>query len=129
MNAPFPRRVLRSYQEKATTYLLIAYEFIEVPALGGPRGVECGDVARVPSRIGRPWPQSPTRRVADGVAVAELVGRADGTDDRATLSARTDATRHRACLRRAETVDEMKRDRLIGKISAQEAFRRHLEQV
>ena len=29
----------------------------------------------------------------------------------------------------AETVDEMKRDRLIGKISAQEAFRRHLEQV
>jgi len=34
MNAPFPRRVLRSYQEKATTYLLIAYEFIEVPALG-----------------------------------------------------------------------------------------------
>ena len=53
MNAPFPRRVLRSYQEKATTYLLIAYEFIEVPALGGPRGVECGDVARVPSRIGR----------------------------------------------------------------------------
>ena len=79
MNAPFPRRVLRSYQEKATTYLLIAYEFIEVPALGGPRGVECGDVARVPSRIGRPWPQSPARRVADGVAVAELVGRADGT--------------------------------------------------
>ena len=122
MNAPFPRRVLRSYQEKATTYLLIAYEFIEVPALGGPRGVECGDVARVPSRIGRPW-------VADGLAVAELVGRADGTDDRATLSARTDATRHRACLRRSGDRGRDEAHRLIGKISAQEAFRRHLEQV
>ena len=125
MNAPFPRRVLRSYQEKATTYLLIAYEFIEVPALGGPRGVECGEVARVPSRIGRPWPQSPARRVADGVAVAELVGRADGT------VYRPGQTRHvtvHVCVV-AETVDEMKRDRLIGKISAQEAFRQHLEQV
>ena len=29
----------------------------------------------------------------------------------------------------AGTVDEMKRDRVIGKMSAQEAFRRHLEQV
>jgi SNF2 family DNA or RNA helicase len=27
------------------------------------------------------------------------------------------------------TVDEMKRNRVIGKMSAQEAFRRHLEQV
>jgi SNF2 family DNA or RNA helicase len=27
------------------------------------------------------------------------------------------------------TVDEMKRDRVIGKMSAQEAFRRHLERV
>jgi len=27
------------------------------------------------------------------------------------------------------TVDEMKRDRVLGKMSAQEAFRRHLEQV
>ena len=129
MNAPFPRRVLRSYQEKATTYLLIAYEFIEVPALGGPRGVECGDVARVPSRIGRPWPQSPTRRVADGVAVAELVGRL--TEQTIARLYRPGQTRHvtvHVCVV-AETVDEMKRDRLIGKISAQEAFRRHLEQV
>ena len=29
----------------------------------------------------------------------------------------------------AGTVDEMKRDRVLGKMSAQEAFRRHLEQV
>jgi len=29
----------------------------------------------------------------------------------------------------AGTVDEMKRDRVINKMSAQEAFRRHLEQV
>ncbi len=29
----------------------------------------------------------------------------------------------------AGTVDEMKRDRVIGKMSAQEAFRRHLEQI
>jgi hypothetical protein len=27
------------------------------------------------------------------------------------------------------TLDEMKRDRVIGKMSAQEAFRKHLEQV
>ena len=27
------------------------------------------------------------------------------------------------------TVDEMKRDRVINKMSAQEAFRRHLEQI
>jgi SNF2 family DNA or RNA helicase len=27
------------------------------------------------------------------------------------------------------TVDEMKRDRVLGKMSAQEAFRRHLEQI
>ena len=26
-------------------------------------------------------------------------------------------------------VDEMKRDRVLGKMSAQEAFRRHLEQI
>jgi SNF2 family DNA or RNA helicase len=29
----------------------------------------------------------------------------------------------------AGTVDEMKRDRVIGKMSAQEAFRQHLERV
>jgi hypothetical protein len=29
----------------------------------------------------------------------------------------------------AGTVDEMKRNRVLGKMSAQEAFRRHLEQV
>ena len=29
----------------------------------------------------------------------------------------------------AGTVDEMKRDRVINKMSAQEAFRRHLEQI
>jgi hypothetical protein len=27
------------------------------------------------------------------------------------------------------TVDEMKRNRVLGKMSAQEAFRRHLEQI
>jgi hypothetical protein len=29
----------------------------------------------------------------------------------------------------AGTVDEMKRNRVLGKMSAQEAFRRHLEQI
>jgi hypothetical protein len=29
----------------------------------------------------------------------------------------------------ADTVDEMKRDRVIGKMSAQEAFKRHLERI
>ena len=29
----------------------------------------------------------------------------------------------------ADTVDEMKRDRVLGKMSAQEAFKRHLERV
>jgi hypothetical protein len=33
------------------------------------------------------------------------------------------------CAVAAGTVDEMKRDRVIGKISAQEAFKRHLEQI
>ena len=28
-----------------------------------------------------------------------------------------------------DTVDEMKRDRVLGKMSAQEAFRRHLERI
>jgi hypothetical protein len=28
-----------------------------------------------------------------------------------------------------KTVDEMKRDRVLGKMSAQEAFKKHLEQI
>ena len=114
MNAPFPRRVLRSYQEKATTYLLIAYEFIEdlrtirralgqVPALGGatsarealPLIAEWNEgalplLAFHPAAAG-PRAQLTARRVAHGVAVAELVGRTHPAGDRAHLPARADA--------------------------------------
>ena len=99
MNAPFPRRVLRSYQEKATTYLLIAYEFIEVPALGAREEWNARTLlAFHPASAGH------------------------------GLNLQHGGSRIAVCVV-AETVDEMKRDRLIGKISAQEAFRRHLEQV
>ena len=103
--------------------LLIAYEFIEdlrtirrafgeVPALGGltPAGeakrlVEAwnaGDAAaaRLPSGLGRARAQPAARRVAHGVAVAELVGRTHRAGDRADLPAGADAARDHSRLRR-----------------------------
>ena len=132
--------------------LLIAYEFVEdlrsirrafgdVPALGGETsaraggtaggGVERGRAAApgVSSRFGRSWSESAARRVAHGVAVAELVGRAHRAGDRAHLPAgQTQHVTIHVCVA-AGTIDEMKRDRVLSKMSAQEAFRRHLERV
>ncbi len=103
--------------------LLIAYEFIEdlrtirrafgeVPALGGltparrgdaaGRGLERGEAAaaRLSSGLGRARAQSAARRVAHGVAVAELVGRTHRAGDRADLPAGADAARDHSRLRR-----------------------------
>ena len=58
------------------------------------RGVERGRAAaaRLPSRLGRARAQPAARRVAHGVAVAELVGRAHRAGDRAHLPAGADAS-------------------------------------
>ena len=103
--------------------LLIAYEFVEdlrsirrafgeVPALGGStsageaqapgRGLERGRAAapRLSSRLGRARAQSAARRIAHGVVVAELVGRAHRAGDRAHLPARADPARDHSRLRR-----------------------------
>ena len=103
--------------------LLIAYEFIEdlrtirrafgeVPALGGQtrrargvppgRGLERGEAAaaRLSSGLGGARAQSAARRVAHGVVVAELVGRAHRAGDRAALPAGADAARDHSRLRR-----------------------------
>ena len=103
--------------------LLIAYEFIEdlrtirrafgeVPALGGltpareadaaGRGLERGEAAaaRLSSGLGGARAQPAARRVAHGVAVAELVGRAHRAGDRADLPAGADAARDHSRLRR-----------------------------
>ena len=103
--------------------LLIAYEFVEdlrairrafgeVPALGGATPareatqlvdeLECGRAAaaRLPPGLGGPRAQSATRRVAHGVAVTELVGRAYRAGNRADLPAGADAARDHSRLRR-----------------------------
>ena len=103
--------------------LLIAYEFVEdlrsirrafgeVPALGGfdvrggseapGRGLERGRVAApgLSSRLGRTRAQSAARRLAHGLVVAELVGRAHRTGDRAPLPAGADTARYHSRLRR-----------------------------
>ena len=103
--------------------LLVAYEFIEdlrtirrtfgeVPALGGQTG------AREASRLVADWNDGKLPLLAfhpaaaghglnlqhggssHGMAVAELVGRADRAGDRANLSAGPNPARDRACLRR-----------------------------
>src|SRR5262249_21931314 len=66
------------------------------------RGLECRNAAaaRLSPCRGRPRAQSAARRRAHGVAVAELVGRADPAGDRADLPARTDAACDHSRLRR-----------------------------
>src|SRR5262249_45418949 len=56
--------------------------------------------ARFPPRKCRPRPQPPVRWVADGVAVAELVGRAHRAGDRTYLPPGADAARDHSRLRR-----------------------------
>jgi len=103
--------------------LLIAYEFIEdlrtirralgeVPVLGGPtsaaesaRLVAAWNARSLPllafhPAAGRPRAQSAARRVAHGVALPELVGRAHPAGDRAHLPARAGTARDHSRLRR-----------------------------
>ena len=125
MNAPFPRRVLRSYQEKATTYLLIASRCARGPARSGMRG-----------RCSRSIPHRPGHGLnlqhgGSRMAWLSPSWSAELTEQAIARVYRPGQTRHvtvHVCVA-AGTVDEMKRDRVIGKMSAQEAFKRHLEQI
>ena len=132
--------------------LLIAYEFVEdlrtirrafgdVPALGGQTG------AREASRLVAKWNEGKLPLLAfhpasaghglnlqhGGSRMAWLSPSwsAELTEQAIARVYRPGQTRHvtiHVCVA-AGTVDEMKRDRVLGKMSAQEAFRRHLEQV
>jgi hypothetical protein len=132
--------------------LLIAYEFVEdlrtirrafgeVPALGGPTP------ARVAAQLVTEWNASKLPLLAFHPASAgHGLNLQHGGSRMAWLSPswsaelseqaiariyRPGQTRHvtiHVCVA-AGTVDEMKRDRVINKMSAQEAFRRHLEQL
>jgi hypothetical protein len=132
--------------------LLIAYEFIEdlrairrafgeVPALGGLTS------AREASQLVAAWNARTLPLLAfhpasaghglnlqhGGARVAWLSPSwsAELTEQAIARIYRPGQTRHvtvHVCVA-AGTVDEMKRDRVIGKMSAQEAFRRHLEQL
>jgi SNF2 family DNA or RNA helicase len=132
--------------------LLIAYEFIEdlrtirrafgeVPALGGRTG------AREASQLVAAWNEGKLPLLAfhpasaghglnlqhGGSRMAWLSPSwsAELTEQAIARVYRPGQTRHvtvHVCVA-AGTVDEMKRDRVIGKMSEQEAFRRHLEQI
>jgi SNF2 family DNA or RNA helicase len=132
--------------------LLIAYEFIEdlrtirrafreVPSLGGQTG------AREASRLIAAWDQGKLPLLAfhpasaghglnlqhGGSRMAWLSPSwsAELTEQAIARIYRPGQTRHvtiHVCVA-AGTVDEMKRDRVLGKMSAQEAFKRHLERV
>jgi SNF2 family DNA or RNA helicase len=132
--------------------LLIAYEFLEdlrsikralgaVPALGGLTG------AREASRLVTEWNAGTLPLLAlhpasaghglnlqhGGSRMAWLSPSwsAELTEQAIARIYRPGQTRHvtiHVCVA-VGTVDEMKRDRVIGKMSAQDAFRRHLERV
>jgi SNF2 family DNA or RNA helicase len=135
--------------------LLIAYEFIEdlrtirralewwweVPVLGGPTS------AAESSRLVAAWNAGSLRLLAFHPAAAgHGLNLQHGGSRMAWLSPswsaeltqqaiariyRPGQTRHvtiHVCVAMA-TVDEMKRNRVLGKMSAQEVFRRHLEQI
>jgi hypothetical protein len=132
--------------------LLIVYEFVEdlrtirrafgeVPALGGQTG------AREASRLVADWNEGKLPLLAFHPAAAghglnlqhggsrmawlSPSWSAELTEQAIARLFRPGQTQHvtiHVCVA-AGTVDEMKRNRVIGKTSAQEAFRRHLEQV
>jgi SNF2 family DNA or RNA helicase len=132
--------------------LLIAYEFIEdmrtirrafgeVPALGGETS------AREASQLIAAWNKGKLPLLAFHMASAshglnlQFGGSrmawlspswsAELTEQSIARIYRPGQTKHvtiHVCIA-AGTVDEMKRDRVLGKISAQEAFRKHLEQI
>jgi SNF2-related domain len=132
--------------------LLIAYEFVEdlrtirrafgdVPALGGPtpaveakRLVEAWNQGALPLLAFHPASASHGLNLQFGgsrMAWLSPSWSAELTEQAIARIYRPGQTQHvtiHVCVA-AGTVDEMKRDRVLGKMSAQEAFRRHLERV
>jgi hypothetical protein len=132
--------------------LLIAYEFIEdlrtvrrafgpVPALGGPTPareaaqlVTAWNAGTLPLLAFHPASAGHGLNLQHGgsrMAWLSPSWSAEFTEQAIARIYRPGQTRHvtiHVCVA-AGTVDEMKRDRVINKMSAQEAFRRHLEQI
>jgi SNF2-related domain len=132
--------------------LLIAYEFIEdlrairrafgeVPALGGltsageaSRLVADWNAGKLPLLAFHPASAGHGLNLQHGghrMAWLAPSWSAELTEQAIARIYRPGQTRHvtiHVCVA-AGTVDEMKRDRVLGKMSAQEAFKRHLEQV
>jgi hypothetical protein len=132
--------------------LLIAYEFIEdlrairrafgpIPALGGPTPareatqlVTAWNAGTLPLLAFHPASAGHGLNLQHGgsrMAWLSPSWSAELTEQAIARIYRPGQTRHvtiHVCVA-AGTVDEMKRDRVINKMSAQEAFRRHLEQI
>jgi hypothetical protein len=132
--------------------LLVAYEFIEdlrtirrafgaVPALGGPtpageakRLVEAWNAGALPLLAFHPASAGHGLNLQHGgsrLAWLSPSWSAELTEQAIARLYRPGQTQHvtiHVCVA-AGTVDEMKRDRVLGKMSAQEAFKRHLERV
>ena len=132
--------------------LLIAYEFIEdlrairrafgaVPALGGPTParetaslVAAWNAGTLPLLAFHPAAAGHGLNLQHGgsrMAWLSPSWSAELTEQAIARIYRPGQTQHvtiHVCVA-AGTVDEMKRDRVIGKMSAQEAFRRHLERI
>ena len=132
--------------------LLIAYEFVEdlrairtafgeVPALGGETSarvakelVVAWNAGALPLLAFHPAAASHGLNLQHGGARMAWLSpswSAELTEQAIARIYRPGQTRHvtiHVCVA-AGTVDEMKRDRVIGKMSAQDAFRRHLEQI
>jgi SNF2-related domain len=133
--------------------LLIAYEFIEdlrtirralgeVPVLGGPTTSAAESARLVAAWNAGSLPLLAFHPAAAGHGINLQFGgsrmawlspswSAELTEQAIARIYRPGQTRHvtiHVCIA-TRTVDEMKRDRVLGKMSAQEAFRRHLEQI
>jgi SNF2 family DNA or RNA helicase len=132
--------------------LLIAYEFVEdlrairrafgdVPALGGPTPAAAAEkliahwnAGAVPLLAFHPASAGHGLNLQHGGARMAWLSpswSAELTEQAIARIYRPGQTRHvtvHVCVA-GGTVDEMKRDRVINKMSAQEAFKRHLEQI
>ena len=132
--------------------LLVAYEFLEdlrtirrtfgeVPALGGltPAGeakrlVEAWNAGKLPLLAFHPASAGHGINLQFGGSRMAWIApswSAELTEQAIARLYRPGQTQHvtiHVCIA-AGTVDEMKRDRVLGKMSAQEAFKRHLERV